>query len=211
MRITGISRTKKRTAPSDDKQFNFTDPDSGLMKATGGFIQGYNAQATVAREKSLRLKRGGRRSRFRLRKIPAEPVLGIIKAARSFRQCLSHGLVRVTVEWSLICAAHNPWELPTSANYSDGGTSENSPKMATAGTSAGLYIMSPSVAATRVCADRSRDFHPVAVAYWTCHPCTAHNPRLFGKRPGSKPQVKNIMIEPVRHDPGFWCCAAHVP
>ena len=180
------SKTKKRTAPSDDKQFNFTDPDSGLMKSDGRFIQGYNAQASVdvnhhvivachvtdakndlnelspsirqikrncrrfprevsadagycshenlktlkqvsirgyipktdkildvglIKEMSLRLRRGGKRSRFRLRKITVEPVFGIIKAARNFRQFLMRGIHRVSTEWALICAAHNLWKL----------------------------------------------------------------------------------------------------
>ena len=33
--------------PADTTQYNFTDPDSGLMKTKEGFIQGYNAQAAV--------------------------------------------------------------------------------------------------------------------------------------------------------------------
>ena len=54
-----------------------------------------------------RLQRGGWRSRYRLRKGTVEPVFGIIKHARSFRQFLLRGLKQVQGEWSLICAAYN--------------------------------------------------------------------------------------------------------
>ena len=33
--------------PADKKQLNFTDPESKIMKASDGFIQGYNCQAAV--------------------------------------------------------------------------------------------------------------------------------------------------------------------
>ncbi len=165
--------------PHDRAQRNFTDPDSRIMKAQDGFIQGYNAQAAVdaehqvivaqgltnqasdahqlepmlthirrntgrqVRELSadagycsehnlkalarrrvrgyvatgrqqhgtasavgrrktvprtrvhamkIRLKRGGYRSRYRLRKQVVEPVFGQIKQARGFRQFLLRGL-----------------------------------------------------------------------------------------------------------------------
>jgi transposase len=54
-----------------------------------------------------KLKRGGRRSRYRLRKQVVEPVFGQIKQARGFRQFLLRGLDKVRAEWSLICTAHN--------------------------------------------------------------------------------------------------------
>ena len=54
-----------------------------------------------------RLKQGGRRSRYRLRKITIEPVFGHIKQARGFRQFLLRGLGQVRHEWALICIAHN--------------------------------------------------------------------------------------------------------
>src|SRR5438552_562258 len=54
-----------------------------------------------------RLQRGGWRSRYRLRKGTVEPVFGIIKHARGFRQFLLRGLKQVQGEWSLICAAYN--------------------------------------------------------------------------------------------------------
>jgi transposase len=50
-----------------------------------------------------RLRRAGRRSRYRLRKQVVEPVLGQIKQARGFRQFLLRGIEKVKHEWALIC------------------------------------------------------------------------------------------------------------
>ena len=54
-----------------------------------------------------RIRQGGHRSRYRLRKHIVEPVFGQIKAARGFRQLLLRGVEKVTCEWALICTAHN--------------------------------------------------------------------------------------------------------
>ena len=54
-----------------------------------------------------RLQRGGWRSRYRLRKGTVEPVFGIIKHARGFRQFLLRGLAQVQGEWGLVCTAYN--------------------------------------------------------------------------------------------------------
>jgi hypothetical protein len=59
----------------------------------------------------LKLARGGRRSRYRLRKTLPEPVFGQIKQARGFRQFLLRGLEKVQGEWSLICTVHNLLKL----------------------------------------------------------------------------------------------------
>src|ERR1700687_1022924 len=37
----------KRAKPEDKDQYNFTDPESRIMKGADGFVQGYNAQAAV--------------------------------------------------------------------------------------------------------------------------------------------------------------------
>jgi transposase len=58
-----------------------------------------------------KLKRAGRRSRYRLRKQVVEPVFGHIKAARGFRQFLLRGLDKVRAEWSLLCTVHNLLKL----------------------------------------------------------------------------------------------------
>ena len=54
-----------------------------------------------------RLRRGGWRSRYRLRKQTVEPVFGQIKEAMGFRRFLLRGLEKVRHEWSLVCTAHN--------------------------------------------------------------------------------------------------------
>lgn len=58
-----------------------------------------------------RLRRGGHRSRYRLRKIIVEPVFGQIKGAREFRQFLLRGLANVGGEFSLVAIAHNLLKL----------------------------------------------------------------------------------------------------
>jgi transposase len=40
----------KRTKPEDKDQYNFTDPESRIMKSGDGFVQGFNAQAAVEPE-----------------------------------------------------------------------------------------------------------------------------------------------------------------
>jgi len=55
----------------------------------------------------LRLRRGGYRSRYRLRKQTVEPVIGQIKESRGFRRFLLRGFEKVSREWDLICTAHN--------------------------------------------------------------------------------------------------------
>lgn len=61
----------------------------------------------VVRAMAARLKRGGFRSRYRLRKQVVEPTFGQIKEARGFRRFLLRGLKKVPSEWALVCTAHN--------------------------------------------------------------------------------------------------------
>lgn len=65
----------------------------------------------LTRAMRCKLKLGGYRSRYRLRKQLPEPVFGQIKQARGFRQFLLRGLDKVRDEWSLICIAHNLTKL----------------------------------------------------------------------------------------------------
>jgi hypothetical protein len=58
-----------------------------------------------------RFNRGGKQTRYRLRKQTVEPVFGIIKNVRGFRQFLLRGLSNVSGEWSLLCTAHNILKL----------------------------------------------------------------------------------------------------
>ena len=64
---------------------------------------------------ATKLKRAGRRSRYRLRKQIVEPVFGQIKQARGFRQFLLRGIEKVRAEWALICTAHNLTKLAGAA------------------------------------------------------------------------------------------------
>ncbi|MGI4958976.1 MAG: IS1182 family transposase [Janthinobacterium lividum] len=71
-------------------------------KPAGGKKGGKLVQAMRAR-----LRQGGYRSRYRIRKYTVEPVFGHIKQARSFRQFLLRGIDKVQSEWAMICTAHN--------------------------------------------------------------------------------------------------------
>jgi len=75
-------------------------------RPTGGTVGGPLTQAM-----RRKLKLGGHRSRYRLRKQLPEPVFGQIKQARGFRQFLLRGLDNVQDEWSLVCTAHNLTKL----------------------------------------------------------------------------------------------------
>lgn len=186
-------KAKPTGVPAETKRYNFSDPDSRVMKTSSGFFQGYNAQAAVEAETQIivaqsvsnsgsdahqmipllkqirdilrrqakevsadsgycselnlkalkqrhirgyvstdsqkkhqrvgrwvqqmrqRLRRGGWRTRYRLRKYTVEPVFGQIKQARGFRQFLLRGQKKVAAEWSLLCTAHNILKLARAA------------------------------------------------------------------------------------------------
>ena len=76
---------------------------AGRASEPGGGTQG----GPLVQAMRTRLKRGGHRSRYRLRKFTVEPVFGHIKQARGFRQFLLRGLNKVKSEWAMICTAHN--------------------------------------------------------------------------------------------------------
>jgi hypothetical protein len=80
----------------------------GKASATG---KGAGRSGTRVQRMSRRLKQGGHRSRYRLRKQTVEPVFGQIKGARGFRQFHLRGLTKVAGEWQLICLAHNLLKL----------------------------------------------------------------------------------------------------
>jgi transposase len=73
--------------------------------------KGAGRDGTRVQKMSRRLKQGGHRSRYRLRKQTVEPVFGQIKGARGFRQFHLRGLEKVADEWRLICLAHNLLKL----------------------------------------------------------------------------------------------------
>ena len=82
----------------------------GIMNGSY-FLNGKPQTGTRVRAMQVRLKQGGFRSRYRLRKQIVEPVFGQIKQARGFRQCLLRGLDKAAGEWSLLCTAHNLLKL----------------------------------------------------------------------------------------------------
>jgi transposase len=69
------------------------------------------AVGPLTRAMRARLRRGGFRGRYRLRKTTVEPVFGQMKECRGFRQFLLRGLAKVRTEWSLACTAHNLLKL----------------------------------------------------------------------------------------------------
>jgi len=58
-----------------------------------------------------RLRRGGYRSRYGLRKQTAEPVIGNLKDRNGLQQFVLRCLAKVAGEWSLACTAHNLLKL----------------------------------------------------------------------------------------------------
>ena len=74
-----------------------------------------NLGGRLTKAMRARLRQGGWRSRYRLRKQIVEPVFGQIKQARGFRQFLLRGLAKVKAEWALICTAHNLTKLAAAA------------------------------------------------------------------------------------------------
>lgn len=80
----------------------------GTPSATG---DGKAPQGPWTKAMRKKLRQGGWRSRYRLRKQTVEPVFGQIKEARGFRRFLLRGLEKVTGEWSLLCTAHNLLKL----------------------------------------------------------------------------------------------------
>jgi hypothetical protein len=93
-RVRGYVATGRRKHGS-------ASPTSGDTRGTGPLTQAMRR----------RLRRGGYRSRYRLRKQTVEPVFGQIKEARGFRRFLHRGLEKVTAEWALLCTAHNLLKL----------------------------------------------------------------------------------------------------
>jgi len=84
----------------------------GAAAATGE--RAYRIASRLA-AMATKLRRAGRRSRYRLRKQVVEPVFGQIKQARGFRQFLMRGIEKVTAEWAMICTVHNLLKLAKAA------------------------------------------------------------------------------------------------
>jgi len=86
-----------------------------VVRAVRGYVAAGRASKPAGGRKGgrlvkamrARLRQGGYRSRYRMRKYTVEPVFGHIKQARSFRQFLLRGIDKVQSEWAMICTAHN--------------------------------------------------------------------------------------------------------
>jgi len=75
-------------------------------------------QALGPRERMRRkLQTKGGRALYARRKAIVEPVFGLIKRARGFRQFLLRGLAKAYGEWALICTGHNLLKLYRSGRW----------------------------------------------------------------------------------------------
>ncbi len=83
----------------------------GTASATGNEEKRRGPRTRAMR---TRLRRGGWRSHYRLRKHTVEPVFGQIKEARGFRRFLRRGLENVSGEWALLCTVR---DMPTLAAF----------------------------------------------------------------------------------------------
>jgi len=102
-----VDGTKIKANASKHKAMSYArmvEAEAELAREVGGKL----VQAMRAR-----IRQGGHRSRYRLRKYTVEPVFGHIKQARSFRQFLLRGIDKVRGEWAMICIAHNLAKLTT--------------------------------------------------------------------------------------------------
>lgn len=97
-----LARHPIRAYVATGRQKHGTASATGTRTPTAG---------TLRKAMRLKLKRGGYRSRYRLRKQTVEPVFGQIKGCRGFRDFLLRGLAKVQSEWSLVCTAHNLLKL----------------------------------------------------------------------------------------------------
>jgi len=71
------AKEAKQAKPKDKDQYNFTDPESRIMKGPDGFIQGYNAQAAV--EPMLQLIVGQTVTAATNDKQQLEPMIAVIE------------------------------------------------------------------------------------------------------------------------------------
>ena len=79
-------------------------PEPGAVVPPGELAVASDSAVERMKQK-LRTEPG--RAVYKMRKAIVEPVFGQIKAARGIRAFLLRGLVKVSAEWKLICAAHN--------------------------------------------------------------------------------------------------------
>jgi len=115
-----FSATNIASAPEDLDLYvspGRTPHAQSLGERLGPAVTGPAPQsATPAQAMRHKLKTEKGRSLYRLRKMTVEPVIGIIKEAMGFRQCLLRGREKVQGEWGLVCLGYNlrrMWSLQT--------------------------------------------------------------------------------------------------
>ena len=64
-------------------------------------------EASIDEVMGYRLRSAAGRAKYKLRQQTVEPVFGIIKSVLGFRQFRLRGLVKVALEWQLVCLAYN--------------------------------------------------------------------------------------------------------
>ena len=85
--------------------------EAGVPAVSPGDDDVFALARVQPRDPQLAQDRGDHRSRYRLRKQTAEPVIGNLKDRNGVRQFLLRGLKKVALEWSLACTAHNLLKL----------------------------------------------------------------------------------------------------
>jgi transposase len=112
---TGFATEANLAAMADRRVAAYLSPGRirhGETDPTAGRVLKRKPMMQAMAEK---IRRAGRRSRYRLRKQVVEPVFGHIKQARGFRQFLLRGLNKVRGEWAMVCTAHNLLKLHRAA------------------------------------------------------------------------------------------------
>jgi hypothetical protein len=104
-------RAGQEVKPEAKMQYNFTDPESRIMKGADGFVQAYNAQMAV--EPEFQLIVGQLVTQEVNDKQQMKPLVEAIREQSSpgFRQFLLRGLKKVQGEWAMICLTHNILKL----------------------------------------------------------------------------------------------------
>jgi transposase len=99
-------RTKDAAAGTAEASGTVSPADAGAAASA-------EPASVPSRVEAMRkkIKAGGHRSPYRLRKQLPEPVFGQIKQARGFRQFLLRGVDKVRAEWGIVCTAHNLMKL----------------------------------------------------------------------------------------------------
>jgi hypothetical protein len=106
-----ILEAEAKQPPPDDEDGAGPSSDESATARSMRPVRDDGRKGSRKAAMAMKLKRAGRRSRYRLRKQIVEPVFGQIMQARGFRQFLLRGLNKVRGEWAMICTVHNLLKL----------------------------------------------------------------------------------------------------